>query len=117
MIKTASPENAIATRGLCREFASYRLPGISSAACFRQMYDEIDNCTFAGEWLDTTLEEVKYRPDMLTYALIESVLEAALASCVVLDSQEHVNTGTVFVLKESVSAYKSRLQACQYPPF
>lgn len=117
MIKTASPEDIIATENLGREYTIYRLPGVSSAACFRQIYDTIDDCTFAGEWLDTTLAEVKYRPDMRTYALIKSFLDAALASCVVLDGQKHVNTGTVPILRELASAYQSRLQTCQYPPF
>lgn len=105
MIKTAPPGDLIATENLCREFTRYRLPGVSSAACFRQMYDEINNCTLAGEWLDTTLAEVKYRPDMPTYALIRSFLDAALASCDVLDHERHVNTGTVPILRDSTPAY------------
>lgn len=117
MIKTASLEDTIATENLCREHASYRLPSVSSAVCFRQMYDKIDDCTVAVEWLDTTLAEVKYRPDMRTYALIKSFLDADLASCVVLDGQRHVNTGTVPILREPASAYQSRLQTCQHPPF
>ncbi|PSN63616.1 hypothetical protein BS50DRAFT_678881 [Corynespora cassiicola Philippines] len=81
MIKTVSPEDTIATENLFREYTSYRLPGVSSAACFRQI-----------EWLDTTLGEVRYQHDMRTYALIKSFLGAALASCAVIDDQKHVNT-------------------------
>lgn len=71
------------------------------------MYDAmIDDGTdgsvtyIALEWLDTTLAEVKYQPDSLTYALIKTVLKATLTSCVVLEDQKHVNTGTVPGLKE-----------------
>jgi hypothetical protein len=117
MIKTASPEDTIATENLRREYTSYRIPGICSAACFRQMYDKIDDCTVAVEWLDTTLAEVQYQPDMRTYALIKSCLDAALASSDILDCQGHVNTGAVSILRESASAYQSRLQTCQHPPF
>lgn len=112
MIKTVSPEDTIATENLCREYTSYRLPGVSSTVCFRQMYDKIDDCTVAGEWLDTTLGEVRYQPDMRTYALIKSFLSAVLASCAVLDGQKYVNTGTGPILREPASAYQSRLQTC-----
>lgn len=94
MIKTASPKNATAMENLCREYTIYRLVGVSRAAFFRPIYDKIDDCTLAGEWLDTTLAEVKYRPDTLTYALIKSSMDAALASCDILDGEGHVNTGT-----------------------
>lgn len=56
------------------------------------MYDEIDDSTIALEWLDATLAEVPYRPEMRTYALINASLDAALSSCVVLASGKHVNT-------------------------
>ncbi|KAF2870953.1 hypothetical protein BDV95DRAFT_628872 [Massariosphaeria phaeospora] len=92
IIKAASPENTIATENLARERATYRFSGVSSAACFRQMYDVIDNNTIAVEWLDTTLAEVEYQPNMRMYALITKFLNAALASCIVLDGHRHVNT-------------------------
>ncbi|KAL7626845.1 hypothetical protein AAE478_003619 [Parahypoxylon ruwenzoriense] len=57
-------------------------------------YDVIDNSTVVLEWLDTTLAEVKYQPDMRTYALIKTVLRAALTSRVVLDGQKYVNTAS-----------------------
>ncbi|KAF2452535.1 hypothetical protein BDY21DRAFT_388547 [Lineolata rhizophorae] len=89
LIKTASPEDADATENLGCECTSYRLPGVSSAAWFREMYDVIDDMTIAVEWLDTTLAEVKYQPDMRTYALIKTFLKAALTSCVVLDGPRY----------------------------
>ena len=115
-IKTASSEDTTATEYLRREYTSYRLSGVSSAACFWQMYDHIDDCTVSLEWLDTTLAEVKYLPDMRTYTLINSGLGAALVSSDILDRQGYVNTGAVSNLRESASAYQSRLQTCQYPP-
>jgi hypothetical protein len=117
MIKTASPQDTIATENLRREYTSYRLPGVCSAACFRKMYDKIDDCTLAVECLDTTLAEVEYRPDMRTYALIKSCLGAALASSDILNCQGHVNTGAVYNLRESAFAYRSRLQTRQYAFF
>jgi hypothetical protein len=59
------------------------------------MYDVIDNHTIALEWLDTTLADVKYQPDMRTYGLIKTVLKETLTSCDVLDGQQCVNTGTI----------------------
>ena len=47
----------------------------------------------ALEWLETTLAQVKYHPGKDTYILVEKVLSAALHSCVVLESHDHVNTG------------------------
>ena len=110
LIKTAPPENELAAEDFSRECTSYHLPGVSSAACFRQMYDKIDDCTVAFEWMDATLRELDYRPDMRIYSVIKSVLGAALTSCVVLDDQKHVNTGTVPILGQPASAYQSRLQ-------
>jgi hypothetical protein len=55
IIKKALPDDEIATENLDRERHSYRLPGVASASCFRQMYDVIDNRTIALEWLDTSL--------------------------------------------------------------
>lgn len=54
----------------------------------------INNNTIALEWLDTSLAEVEFLPDTRTYALIKEVLNTALVSCVVLDGQGYVNTGT-----------------------
>jgi hypothetical protein len=67
------------------------------------MYDVIDNNTIALEWLDTTLQEVEYQPDMRTYSLIMTILRAALHSCVVLERHKYVNTGRVSVLGELAS--------------
>lgn len=99
MIKTASPDDEIATRDLERERLCYRLPGndgggaVASSSCFRKLYDVIDDCTIALEWLETTLADVRYQPGMRTYALIRTVLKETLASCEVLESEELVNTG------------------------
>ncbi|CAG8937788.1 unnamed protein product [Penicillium salamii] len=91
-IKLASPSDAIAIEDMDREIRTYRLPGVASAECFREMYDVIDNRTIALEWLDTTLAEMKYQPDIYTYSLIILVLRAALTSCVVLGGHKYVNT-------------------------
>ncbi|KAF2816716.1 uncharacterized protein BDZ99DRAFT_375363 [Mytilinidion resinicola] len=99
IIKKASPNDEIATENLDRECQSYLLPGVASAKCFRQMYDVIDNRTIALEWLDTTLADVKYQPNMHTYALIKTVLKEMLTSCNILDGQQYVNTGIVSDLK------------------
>ncbi|PGH01636.1 serine/threonine protein kinase [Polytolypa hystricis UAMH7299] len=77
--------DATAQENLTRECQSYLLPGVASAACFRQLYDVVNDSTIALEWLDTTLAEVKYQPDMRTYTLIKTFLRAALTSCVVLE--------------------------------
>lgn len=79
---------------------TYRLPGVASAECFRKMYDVIDDNTIALEWLDTTLAEVKYQPDMCTYSLIMKCLRASLTSCVILESYSCVNTGRVYGSKD-----------------
>ncbi|KAF1841096.1 uncharacterized protein K460DRAFT_398954 [Cucurbitaria berberidis CBS 394.84] len=92
IIKAASPDDAYSGLSLDREIWSYRLPGVYSAACFRQLYDVIDKSTIALEWLDTTLAEVKYQPDMRTFVLIKTFLNAALDSCVILADQKCVNT-------------------------
>ncbi|KAJ5868717.1 hypothetical protein N7534_003270 [Penicillium rubens] len=67
-------------------------PLVASAQCFRKMYDMIDESTIALEWLDTTLAELKYCPDMRIGSLIRSFLRAALTSCVVLENYEYMNT-------------------------
>lgn len=107
IVKTALPDDETASKNLARECQSYRLPGVVSAACFRKMYDIIDNRTIALEWLDTTLADVKYQPDLRTYALIKTVLKEALTSCDILDAQQHVNTGTVFHLEGLASGLTS----------
>lgn len=100
-IKAASPSNARAAESLERERQSYLLPEVASSACFRKLYDVFDNSAsgtgtcIALEWLDTTLSEVKYVPGAPTYAIIQSVLRAALSSCVVLENQKFVNTGII----------------------
>lgn len=68
-------------------------------------------------WLDTTLADMKYQPDMRTYALIKTVLKETLTSCDVLDGQNYVNTGTVSDFEEVASANQPRLQTRQHPTF
>ncbi|KAJ6126017.1 hypothetical protein N7471_010510 [Penicillium samsonianum] len=92
LIKVASPSDENATKNMQREVLTYRLPGVASAKCFRKMYDVIDDSTIALEWLDTTLAEVEYHPDMRIYSLINTFLRAAFTSCVVLEDHKHVNT-------------------------
>lgn len=101
LIKVASPHDEIGTKNMQREVLTYCLPGLSSAKCFRKMYDIIDETAIALEWLDTTLAEVKYQPDM--GILIKSVLEAALTSCVVLEGQKYVNTGRMPVCPQGAT--------------
>ncbi|CAI7573741.1 unnamed protein product [Penicillium glandicola] len=92
-IKRALLSDTTATLNLEREIHAYRLPGVASTQCFRKMYDEIDDSTIALEWLDTTLAELKYRPnDMGTHSLMISVIRAALTSCVILEGSKYVNT-------------------------
>ncbi|KAL4782105.1 hypothetical protein BJX76DRAFT_349646 [Aspergillus varians] len=91
-IKTASPTDLTAMKNMDREIHTYRLPDVPSAECFRKLYDVIDDNTIALEWMDTTLAEVKYQPDLRTYALIATILRAALTSCVVLEGHGYVNT-------------------------
>lgn len=110
IIKTASTDNPTAEENLIRECQSYRIPGVASAACFRQLYDEIDNNTIALEWLDTTLAEVNYQRDTDTYPLIKTFLRAALTSCDILAHQNFVNTGMGPGLNELASAHQPRLQ-------
>jgi hypothetical protein len=98
-----------ATVNLQREVNIYGLPGVASAVCFRKMYEKIDDSTIALEWLDTTLAEVKYRPDMRTYSIIKAVLNAALTSCVILEDHKYVNTGRIPGLNELAFANYSRL--------
>ncbi|OQE66662.1 hypothetical protein PENNAL_c0182G01546 [Penicillium nalgiovense] len=92
LIKVASPSDQNATKNLQREVLTYRLPDVATAKCFRKMYDVIDDSTIALEWLDTTLAEVEYHPDIRTYSLIGTFLRAAFTSCVVLENHRHVNT-------------------------
>lgn len=95
---------------MVRERQTYLLPGVASAECFRKMYDVIDNNTIALEWLDTTLAEVKFHPDMRTYSLIIALLRPVLTSCVILEGHKRVNTGGVLGLGELASADYPRLQ-------
>ncbi|KAK4920478.1 hypothetical protein LTR66_016728 [Elasticomyces elasticus] len=81
-----------AARDLQREVKTYGLPGVASAECFRKMYEKIDDSTIALEWLDTTLAEVEYRPEMRIYSVITAVLKAAFTSYIILEDQQHVNT-------------------------
>lgn len=109
LIKVVLPSDEIATKNMQREVLTYRLPGVASAKCFRKMYDVIDDSTIALEWLDTTLAEVEYHPDMRIYSLIKTFLRAAFTSCVVLESHKHVNIGRMSSLEELVFANYSRL--------
>jgi hypothetical protein len=95
LIKVALPGDEIATKNMQREVLTYRLPDVASAECFRKMYDIIDDSTIALEWLDTTLAEMKYCPEMRIYSLIKSSLKAAFISCVILEDYEYVNIGRV----------------------
>lgn len=97
IIKKALPGDKIASKNLERECRSYRLPGVASATCFRELYDVIDSHTIALEWLDSTLADVKYQPNRRTYAIIKEVVKEALTSCVVLDRQQYVNTGEIYL--------------------
>lgn len=110
LIKVALPSDATAMENMDRERQTYRLPGVASAECFRKMYDVIGNSTVALEWLDTTLAEVKYQPDMRTYSLITTFLRAVLTSCVVLEGHKCVNTGRVPCFEELATANCPRLQ-------
>lgn len=103
-IKVALTSDITAIKNMDRERQTYRLPGVASAECFRKMYDVIDSSTIALEWLNTTLAEVKYEPNMHTYSLIAAVLRAALTSCVVLEGHKYVNTGRAPDLEELASA-------------
>ncbi|KAK3296143.1 uncharacterized protein B0H64DRAFT_374272 [Chaetomium fimeti] len=91
-VKTVSPGDKTAIENLKRELQSYRLPGVASQACFRALYDKIDDRTVTLEWLDTTLAGVSYQPNAATYRLMAASLRAALESCVVLDHLDYVNT-------------------------
>ncbi|CAG8906065.1 unnamed protein product [Penicillium egyptiacum] len=74
------------------EVLTYRLPRVASAECFRKIYDMIVDSTIDLEWLDTTLAELEYHPNMRTYSLIRSLLRAAFTSRVVLEDYKYVNT-------------------------
>lgn len=64
----------------------------------------INDSTIALEWLDTTLAELKYQPNVIgTHSLIVAVLRAALTSCVVLGDSKYVNTGKVPILNIGTS--------------
>lgn len=96
-IKGASAGDTTAMENLNRECQSYSLPGVASAASFREMYDVINTggseTYLALEWLETTLAQLKYLPNPRTYAIIEKCLKAALETCVILGSHKYVNTG------------------------
>lgn len=101
IIKAASPDDELNVEALGREKKTYRLPGVSSAPCYRKIYDEIDDNTVALEWLDGTLQDLKYQPQSLIYAIIKASMRASLASAAVIERQEYVNTGTVPALGTS----------------
>ncbi|KAI1215152.1 kinase-like domain-containing protein [Annulohypoxylon truncatum] len=89
IIKAANDETT--KKQLDRELKCYGLPNVASTPIFRQMYDKIDDNTIALEWLDNTLQEVKYEPNMHHYALIEKVLHAALTGSVILGDHGYVD--------------------------
>ncbi|KAK1913717.1 hypothetical protein P3342_006960 [Pyrenophora teres f. teres] len=99
-IKGASQDDAIAMENLNCECKSYLLPGVASSTCFRKLYDVVDATSEAAasdkyvalEWLGITLAQVKYQSGKDNYVLVEKVLSASLHICVVLESQDHVNT-------------------------
>lgn len=95
MIKKVLPDVEHAAENLDRERQNYLnlLPGIASSTCFRRLYDVIDGHTIALEWLDQTLADINYQPNAGIYDIIKAVLEAALTSCVFLDTHQYVNTG------------------------
>ena len=99
-------DNPIGKENFLREHQTYLLDGVSSTACFRQMYDAMvtsldDKENFlALEWLDTTLAQERYRSDLKSYALIWAVLKAALESCIVLNRHNYVNTGNLKMATE-----------------
>ncbi|KKZ61071.1 hypothetical protein EMCG_04315 [[Emmonsia] crescens] len=101
-----------AGESLKRECEIYRLPSIASGACSRKMYDVIANPMNIGnsddgsipyvafEWLETTLQDVKYQPSMHIYAIIRTVAKTALTSCAILADRQLVNTGRTPDLKK-----------------
>ncbi|KAJ5493845.1 hypothetical protein N7463_009932 [Penicillium fimorum] len=79
-----------------RKIRVYSLPGVTSTRCFRKLYGVIDNSTIVLEWLDTTLAELRYKPnDIGTHSLIASVIRAAITSCVVLVGSKYLNIGNI----------------------
>lgn len=125
-IKTAAPKDQHARENLKRECERYLLPSVSSGACFRKMYDVIINPMNIGnsddgsityvafEWLETTLADVKYQPDMHNYAIIKTIVKIALTSCIILADRQLVNTGRTPDLEGLASANQLRLQARKY---
>ncbi|EGE83948.2 hypothetical protein BDDG_06893 [Blastomyces dermatitidis ATCC 18188] len=101
------PEHEASLNELQRERDIYRLASVKSAASFRKLYDVSSDSMDMGktdpksiryvafEWLETTLQDVEYRPDIHTYALIGAVLRTALDSCAILEDKTLVNTGRV----------------------
>ncbi|EER40562.1 conserved hypothetical protein [Histoplasma capsulatum var. duboisii H88] len=78
----SAPNYQHAKENLKHEYENYFVPSIASDVCFRKMYDVIGDPVnigsgdggsisyIASEWLETTLEDVQYRPCMRTYATI-----------------------------------------------
>lgn len=89
------PDDERGVRGITREQQAYSLPGIASATCFREMYDTIDSHTIALEWLESTMQDIKYQPTAHIYALLKTVLKQTLTACDFLARQKYVNTGIV----------------------
>ncbi|EEQ84255.2 uncharacterized protein BDCG_01060 [Blastomyces dermatitidis ER-3] len=106
-IKMPPPEHEASLNELQRERDIYRLASVKSAASFRKLYDVSSDSMDMGktdpksiryvafEWLETTLQDVEYRPDIHSYALIGAVLRTALDSCAILEDKTLVNTGRV----------------------
>ncbi|OOF91832.1 hypothetical protein ASPCADRAFT_133908 [Aspergillus carbonarius ITEM 5010] len=93
VIKIPSPRQWHAT-GMtfmeCERLA-YSFADVNTSGYFRQLYQMIDHRTLALEWMDTTLDQIPYQPNMRTFSLILIVLKAVLESCVILDKSQHVN--------------------------
>ncbi|KAJ5549669.1 hypothetical protein N7535_002394, partial [Penicillium sp. DV-2018c] len=79
-----------ATKNMQREVLTCQPSDVASAKRFRgKMYDIIYDTTIALEWLDTSITEVKYHPDIQTYTLVNSLSRAALSGFLILENHEH----------------------------
>lgn len=65
----------------------------------------LGDSAIALEWLDITLAEVKYQPDMRTYSIVRESLKTALSSCIALDEKKYINTGTAPRLTSMMSLH------------
>lgn len=91
--------------------------------CFRKMYDVIVNPVNIGssddgsipyvafEWLETTLADVQHQPGKHNYAIVKTIVNTVLTSCIILADRQLANTGRTPDLKGLASANQRRLQA------